>query len=242
MIDPYIPKDAFDLLCEGPVQPGDVDTVILSHMHFDHTGDVSLFPNAKIILGSSTRETTQPGYPRAPLSPFDSTVLDHPRYYELKSSDSVKILHENAPDGCPFQIGFDVFGDSSLLIVDAPGHMPGHQIALAHTGSKEWIAMGGDCCHHRALLEDSSRNISTDVGPNGQPGFHKNPADAKASIGRLQELHRMEDVFVVLAHDARLDGCIPLYPAALNGWREKNLKNALRTRALELEEVKTRYH
>lgn len=46
-----------------------------------------------------------------------------------------------------------MFEDGSFVIVDASGHMPGHQMALAKTKDKVWVSMGGDC-HHRDLLED----------------------------------------------------------------------------------------
>lgn len=241
-IEPYVPKDAFDLLSDGPVRPEDIHTIILSHMHFDHSGDVFRFPNAKIILGHGTRACISPGYPKVKLSPFDGTVLDHPHYVELTPSEYVKIPISSVPSGCPFDTGYDVFGDSSFWILDAPGHMPGHQIALVRTGDNEWISMGGDCCHHRALLDDESRQISVDVGPNGQPGFHKHPDDARASITKLQNLHHMDEVMVVLAHDAKLDGGIPVYPAQVSGWRNRGQEIVLRTSILTLDEVKTRYH
>ena len=240
-IEPYAPKDAFDLLSGGHVHPDDIDTVILSHMHFDHTGDVQRFPNADIVLGLGTRSFTNPGYPRAQLSPFDSTVLEHPRYRELKIGDYIEIPKGSVPEECPFRHGFDIFGDSSFWILDAPGHMPGHQVALARTGDREWVSMGGDCCHHRSLLEDPRRDISVDVGPKGQPGFHKYATEARSSIEKLRLLHEVDAVFVVLAHDAKLDGCMPIYPESLSGWRQRELKGKLRDRPLTLEEVRKRH-
>lgn len=48
----------------------------------------------------------------------------------------------------PFDKVMDFFGDGSFLIVDAPGHMPGNLCALVRLdGSREWILLGGDCCH-----------------------------------------------------------------------------------------------
>ncbi|OQV08396.1 hypothetical protein CLAIMM_12677 [Cladophialophora immunda] len=119
--------------------------------------------------------------------------------------------------------------------------MPGHQMALARTGEDEWVAMGGDCCHHRGLLEHPSRDISVDVGPNGQPGFHKDPVSARKTIHKTQALHSNPSVFVVLAHDAQVDGIVPVYPQKLNGWRQRGLKTEVRKQILTLEEVKTRY-
>lgn len=241
-IDPYVPKDAYDLLLEGPVHPNEIDTVILSHMHFDHTGDVSRFPDARIVLGPGSRKFTSPGYPDLQKSPFDGSVLKHPRFSEFLLTEYTSLPEGSVPIDFPFTSGVDIFGDNSLFILDAPGHMPGHQMAIARTGPNEWMAMGGDCCHHRAFLDDPSRQISTDVGPNGQPGFHKYPCEAVKTIQKLQKLHMSPDVLVVLAHDANLDGRIPVYPQNLNGWKMNKIKGGVRHSTLTLEEVQARYN
>ncbi|RDL36677.1 uncharacterized protein BP5553_06029 [Venustampulla echinocandica] len=86
IIAPHVPKDVYDLLIEGPVHPEDIDVVILSHLHFDHTGDVTRFPSAEILVGAGSEATTTPGWPKAEFSPFDGTVLSHPKFRELPSS------------------------------------------------------------------------------------------------------------------------------------------------------------
>ncbi|OAP63483.1 hypothetical protein AYL99_02710 [Fonsecaea erecta] len=240
-IEPYVPKDAHDLLSEGPVKPELIDMVVLSHMHFDHSGDVERFPRSKIIVGPGTRDCIHPGYPTIDGSPFDGSVLAHQGFIELDISQYGRLEEASVPPSFAFEEGVDIFGDGSFFILDAPGHMPGHQMALARTGEDEWVVMGGDCCHHRDLLEHPSRDISIDVGPNGQPGFHKDPVSARRTIQRTKALHSNPSVFVVLAHDAQIDGIVPVYPQKLNGWREKALKAQVRHQTLTIEEVKTRY-
>lgn len=46
----------------------------------------------------------------------------------------------------------DLFNDGSLLIVNAPGHLPGHINLLAQTSNDHQIYLGGDACHNRRLL------------------------------------------------------------------------------------------
>ncbi|KFY29148.1 hypothetical protein V491_00171 [Pseudogymnoascus sp. VKM F-3775] len=219
IIAPHVPKDAYDLLLDGPVHPNDIHAIILSHLHFDHTGDVTRFPAAEVIVGTGSQAATTPGWPESKFSPFDGTVLLHPRFRELPSTSDPKFTSLG-----PFPVAYDYFGDRSFYLVGAPGHMAGHQIGFARTGPNEWVVMGGDCCHHKALLEPgNSRTISVKDGPNGQPGFHKDAAAAVSSIEKLKLMSEYDNVLTVLAHDASLQGRIPMYPNSLNGWMKRSI-------------------
>lgn len=192
--------------------------MILSHLHFDHTGDVTRFPEANIVVGAGTQAATTPGWPTAEFSPFDGTVLRHPHFYELPDSGP------GFTSVGPFPRAYDYFGDGSFYLVDVPGHMVGHQAGLARTSENEWIVMGGDCCHHRDLLkgQGEGRGISVIDGPNGQPGFHKDPEKANDSIEKLRAMKGYSNVLVILAHDASLQGQVPMYPYNINGWLKRD--------------------
>ena len=215
-----MPKDAVDILAEGPIPASAIDAVIFSHLHFDHTGDCTKFPDADMIVGSGSHAFTTPGWPKAPASPFLSSILDHPKFRELSfESDRWTKLG-------PFPRAHDYFGDGSLFLVDTPGHMPGHLSALARTGSGEWVFMGGDCCHHRSLLL-GKRPMSVTIGPNGTKSFHRDPEMAKSTIEKIKELDREGSVLVALPHDAMLEGLMPLYPQKVNGWGKSTWKKEL---------------
>ncbi|VUC32112.1 unnamed protein product [Clonostachys rosea] len=186
IIEPYVPKDASDLLSEASIKPDDINYVILSHLHFDHTGDVSQYPEAEVLLGPGSTSVAAPGYPAAEESSFDGAIFAHALVREFEKSQYQPLPPGTVPRDFPFDKGIDFFGDSSLYILDAPGHMQGHQRALARTGAQEWVAMGGDCCHHRDFLEGLSREIGVSAGPGGQPGFHKDPEDARTTIPKTQ--------------------------------------------------------
>ena len=209
-----------EILDAGPEHSSSVTAVVLSHLHFDHTGDCMKFPDAELIVGPGSSAATAPGWPEAKGSPFDGAVLKHPHFRELSFET------DNWQRVGPFHRCIDYFGDQSFYIIDAPGHMDGHLGGLARTGVDEWVFMGGDCCHHRSLLT-GTRPMSVTVGPSKTPSFHRYPDVAKSTIEKIRTLERQGIVLIALAHDARLDGAMPEYPQAINGWKGSSWKKAL---------------
>lgn len=49
-------KDVLDSVIAGGIDPNDVDAVIVSHIHYEHTGNPDQFPNAKYHVGPGSLE------------------------------------------------------------------------------------------------------------------------------------------------------------------------------------------
>lgn len=203
-------EDAVDILSRGPVIPSDINAVILSHLHFDHVGDCTKFPDAEIVVGPGGKAANGEGWPANPKSPFSSAVAQHPKLRELSFEGD-----KWAPLG-PFERAYDYFGDGSFYLLDTPGHMVGHLGGLALTGANEWVFMGGDCCHHRSILL-GSRPMSVTNGPLGRC-FHSDPKAAAETLQKVRQIENTGQVFVALAHDSFLVEPMPQYPRSLNGW------------------------
>jgi hypothetical protein len=63
---------------------------------------------------------------------------------------------------------------------------------------------------------------------------------AQVTLQSIVAFDAHPDVFVVLAHDTSMDGedecgggIVPWYPASVNEWKAKNLKEAVRWKFLE---------
>jgi N-acyl homoserine lactone hydrolase len=109
--------------------PDAVTYLGLSHMHFDHIGNVGLFPKATLLMQKEEHE--------AAFGP-DSAKFgnDQKNYPSLAANPVTKLSGDH-----------DVFGDGSVVIKRAIGHTPGHQalfVKLPKTGN---ILLSGDMAH-----------------------------------------------------------------------------------------------
>jgi glyoxylase-like metal-dependent hydrolase (beta-lactamase superfamily II) len=93
----------------------------------------------------------------------------------------------------------DIFQDGSLLIVDAPGHLPGHINLLARIEPHKYGYLAGDSCHDRRLTGE--REISEWLDDQGHICcIHANKEDARRTIERIRVLEA-EGVEIIFAHD-----------------------------------------
>ena len=128
----------------------DISAAIWSHIHWDHRGDISLFPpSTKLVIGPGTRETypTCDAKPESDVWPYE---YEGRQVHELSSSDlSLSI------GGYP---AYDYFGDGSFYLLSSPGHAVGHLCALARVTPDSFVFMGGDCAHHPGQYRPTSAN------------------------------------------------------------------------------------
>ncbi|KAJ7772627.1 beta-lactamase-like protein [Mycena maculata] len=248
------PKDITELLEDGGIPLASIDTVIWSHSHFDHIGDMSKFPNStSLIIGPGTDTAIYPETANASLQASDFaghhvTELDftgtHLTFSGLKA--------------------IDFFGDGSFYLLDTPGHLPGHISALARVTPTSFVSLGGDTFHHAGearprpdfqknypcpghLVEEIKSSISTDYfwSPKSSDGafdivsraqqlfavsdlpdsFYADPVTSQVSLEKIATFDADPDFFVAIAHDMSLVSTLPTFPASLNNWKDSNLKN-----------------
>jgi glyoxylase-like metal-dependent hydrolase (beta-lactamase superfamily II) len=170
-----------DQLARLGVKPGQVSLIGISHYHFDHTGQAADFPRAKLLIGAGDLDALrQPGAARAkPLAPWIS-------------------------GGAPVEgvVGDkDVFGDGQVVMLDLPGHTPGHHGLLVRLSGAGVVLLSGDAAHFRENLETG-----------GVPGFNADRARSLASMDRLRGLARNLHAALVIQHDERDIAKLPAFP------------------------------
>jgi len=215
-----VSPDAAESLRRGGLDPKDVDVVMLSHVHWDHVGTPSDFTNARFVVGSGTMHLlANGGGPLYPSEIFNPDELPADRTSELppvRKAEAIRAFKNQLKElewkplaGFPASIDF--YGDGSLFIIDAPGHLFGHINLLARTGPKRWVYLGGDCCHDPRILSGEKGIALYDDGKGGLRSVHADTDAAAATVETIARLLKQGtvreeggspvEVEVIVAHD-----------------------------------------
>ncbi|GMK54871.1 hypothetical protein CspeluHIS016_0114570 [Cutaneotrichosporon spelunceum] len=205
-----------EIFADHGVDAKTIEAVILSHVHFDHIGDIGQFPTStKLIIGPKTGKAALPGYPTFK----DSAVLDSD--LPFGSEREVEELNENSPwVRCgAFPQAIDYFGDGSLYILNAYGHMVGHIAALVRTSASpdSYMLLAGDSAHVRGLysccvgctqpsfragLYPAAHGLSpAEQQRGGLLAIHYDLPAAYLNMARMGRMEEEDNVCVILAHD-----------------------------------------
>lgn len=133
-------------LADRGINPGEVRTIVLSHLHGDHVSGLRDFPEARILLGAgalpdgwrdrSAWSNTAHGFVPALLPDDVAQNVEYP------DPDSVVCTGL----GGLLDAGHDPFGDGSVVTVPLPGHTDGHQGLWLPNEGPEGLLLVGDAC------------------------------------------------------------------------------------------------
>jgi glyoxylase-like metal-dependent hydrolase (beta-lactamase superfamily II) len=132
----------------------DIKYIIISHFHADHIGGLLDFPNAKFICCKSAYQAVKDlrginalkaGF-LAGLLPVNFS--ERSLFVEDKQTVSLPVEYQ------PFTQGIDLFGDSSLIAVELPGHAMG-QLGLffKDADNQDYFLIADACWLSRAYQE-----------------------------------------------------------------------------------------
>jgi len=114
--------------------PEDIDYLINSHLHFDHSGGNDQIPNAPMIVQRPEWE--------AAMDPD----LAQQNGFDRRNFDLGQDVKQISGD-------YDLFGDGSVSLFATYGHTPGHQSMKIKLASGD-VILTGDACYLRRTLED----------------------------------------------------------------------------------------
>jgi glyoxylase-like metal-dependent hydrolase (beta-lactamase superfamily II) len=152
----------------------------------DHTGGLSLFPNAKFLVGANEIRFAYWADPaQRPFFIMDDLV-------PTRGFDWLEVADD-----------YDLFGDGSLQMLKTPGHTPGECTLLVTLPSRKFV-LTGDTVHTRQdLAEEKPMVIDYD------------PAQAVASLKRLKRLRDEHHATIWIPHDIDDWHDFPHAPAAI---------------------------
>lgn len=118
------------------IKTDEVKYVVYSHMHLDHAGGMSYFPNAIHVM-----QKDELNYCMTP-DPWISPVY---------CQNDFAIIHKI--NLMPVDGDFDLFGDGTFKLIKAPGHAPGMQVLMVTLPHHGRFMLGGDVAHQRDQFE-----------------------------------------------------------------------------------------
>jgi glyoxylase-like metal-dependent hydrolase (beta-lactamase superfamily II) len=173
-----------DLLAQLHVTPAQVKYVGISHYHGDHTGQASEFPQATLLIGKGDWDVLNDQKSASMAGPFANWMTGGGKVEPLVGDK-------------------DVFGDGTVVMLNTPGHTPGHHSLLVRLKEMGNVLITGDVSHFRENYDG-----------NGVPTFNTDRAASVASLDRFKKIATNLKATVIIQHDERDVGKLPAFPAA----------------------------
>ena len=173
-------------LAQLHINPSQITFVGISHYHGDHVGQVASFPQATLLIGKGDWEALNETKPNPGVNPANFA-------HWISGGGKVEPLPGDK----------DVFGDGSVIMLNTPGHTPGHHSLLVKLKDKGNVLITGDLAHFRENYES-----------NGVPTFNTGRAETLASLDRFKQLAKNLNATVIIQHDARDIEKLPVFPAS----------------------------
>lgn len=168
------------------VTPDKVKFVGVSHYHFDHSSQAKFFADATLLIGKKDWEALT----AANANP--------------QNRNGVLPWLEGKAKVEPVEGDRDVFGDGRVIMIDLPGHTPGHYGLLVQDRGGA-VLLSGDQFHQRAQFD------SGDV-----PGNASDLAAARASGARFKALAAEHKARVIIQHDRKDNNLLITLPEFAN--------------------------
>lgn len=175
-------------LGELGLTPADIEYVSFSHSHFDHVGNANLFAAASTFL----LDADERAYMFRPEARADARSFA--MYDKLEGAKTT--LVEGDGD-------YDVFGDGSVKIVQAPGHTPGHAVLLVNLASGP-VLLTGDMWH-----------IAESRAARRVPVFNTDRAQTLVSMDKVEALAAQTHARLVRQHVSEDFVALPVFPEPL---------------------------
>ncbi|HEV2548745.1 MAG TPA: N-acyl homoserine lactonase family protein [Stellaceae bacterium] len=160
------------------LKPEDIKYVVVGHMHLDHGGNVSQFPNATLVVQNDEM--------KAAWWPDEGYSI----YYIPGDFADTKKMKTIRLEG-----DLDLFGDGSFRVFRSPGHTPGSQFAVVRLPKTGAVILTSDCVY---LQESLEKGLIPPI-----PGTFS-PMGMYQGYAKIRLIRDTENAKLFIAHDAEL--------------------------------------
>ena len=180
------PRPLADQLKDLGLSPADIEYVSVSHSHFDHIGQAGVFAGSTWVVDPDEKATA-----------FSEAARKAPAFaaYSALEKSTTKLIE--APS-------YDVFGDKTVVIYQAPGHTPGHTVLLVKTKGGGNVLLTGDLWH-----------VAESRAGKKVPRFNFNRAQTLASYELAEKLAAETKAKVIRQHVPEDFEALPKFPKPL---------------------------
>ena len=161
------------------LEPGDVQQVILTHLHTDHAGGMHHFPNSKFLVSEKEYQSA------LGLPGMIQGYLPHrwPKWF------SPEFIQLEPKDIGPFEESYTVTKASDVIIVPTPGHTPNHTSVIVKIDGISYFLAGDTSYTQELLLEKHPDGVSP------------NPEIARQTMDKILRYAKSEPTVYLPTHD-----------------------------------------
>lgn len=128
------------------LDPLSIPTVVMTHMHYDHTGEVVAFPRSTFLCDQREWNAAIDG---GFLQGYRRQLFDHGYDWRTIDFGSPQI-----DSFASFGRAADLFGDGSVRLLSTPGHTKGHMSVLLRLRSGRELLIAADAAYTRRSIDE----------------------------------------------------------------------------------------
>jgi N-acyl homoserine lactone hydrolase len=130
------------------IEPRQVPTVVMTHLHLDHASAISAFPDSTFVVSAAEWQDAAHGS-KPSMNGYRRAQFDLAFDYRTVDFDG-----EAIGSYANFGRTFDLFGDGSVRLAFTPGHSAGHCSVICRLASADFV-IGGDAIYFAGQLDGS---------------------------------------------------------------------------------------
>jgi N-acyl homoserine lactone hydrolase len=127
------------------LKPQDVDLVVLTHLHLDHTDGLRFFPNTEIVVNQFEYD-----------HPYANLPTTYPPWFKPK------LVNYNKNKIEVFEKAYPITTAEDVLYVPTPGHTNGHSSIIFKTDDIDIIFAGDTSYYQEQLLKGEIAGVNKD--------------------------------------------------------------------------------